>query len=156
MININFVGRLGADAQVKTSRDGKQYLSFSIVTDVYNNKTKQAEGVWFQATIFDDNLVSRFNGRLTKGSQVFVSGTESVRLWQKQNNEYAIARDITINNMDYVSSRKSETENAVEDVTSSVATTAQITVDCGTLTPPTPSQTVASLASAAADDDLPF
>ena len=73
-VNINVIGRLGADAEVKESAKGK-FVTFRLATDVWMPQTKSNETVWFRVSDFSNRTLS-IAEHLKKGRQVHVSGTE--------------------------------------------------------------------------------
>ena len=55
MIQINLTGRLAADAERKISKTGKEYLSFRIGSNKFNDKDEQGnqKTYWFNVTTFN-------------------------------------------------------------------------------------------------------
>lgn len=73
------VGRLGRDAEIKTSASGTTYAKFSVATDHgYGDKKVTT---WVEVTVFGKS--AEFAGKLAKGDQVAVSGKTYLRTWEK-------------------------------------------------------------------------
>lgn len=66
-------GRLGADAEIKTTKTGKSYLRFSLANTLYSNGQNTTE--WFDVSAFDQKLIDNKIKILKKGTYVIVTGT---------------------------------------------------------------------------------
>jgi single stranded DNA-binding protein len=73
-----FIGRIGADATVRTTKDGKSWASFSVAVDT--DKDAEAAMSWVRVALFGDS-VDALAPRLTKGVQVYVEGRLTLRPW---------------------------------------------------------------------------
>lgn len=71
MRNIIIDGRLGKDAEIKSTKDGKQYLSMAVANDIYANGEVKTE--WFNVSSFIDSDLKRAQ-YLTSGRFVIISG----------------------------------------------------------------------------------
>jgi single-strand DNA-binding protein len=71
MINANLLGRLGRDAELRTTPSGTSVLSFALATDSGYGDNKKT--VWVDAVIFGKRAES-LNGMLLKGSSVLIRG----------------------------------------------------------------------------------
>ena len=49
MVNVNFVGRLGGDSEIKES-NGKQFIVMRVAVDDYNFSTKEKTTQWINVT----------------------------------------------------------------------------------------------------------
>jgi len=87
MIQVQILGNLGRDAEVKTIND-KQYLSFSVAS---TEKRNNEESVTWVSVLYpyQEALVPY----LKKGQQVFVSGRMKAGIYQNNNN---IGMDISV------------------------------------------------------------
>ena len=98
MIQINLTGRLAADAERKISKTGKEYLSFRIGSNKFNDKDEQGnqKTYWFNVTTFNQRHfgIAQY---LTKGKPIIVVGDYSDRLYQNREGNCDIARDIMAN-----------------------------------------------------------
>ena len=101
MKQIVFDGRLGKDATINTSKNGNQYLKFSVANTSYSNGEEKTE--WFDVVTFNDKLIKAKSSVLKKGSYVIISGTwdsdTSVRDNKVWLNHYVTASDINVPNL---------------------------------------------------------
>jgi single-strand DNA-binding protein len=73
-----FTGRLGKDAEVRTTRDHKPWAAFSVAVDT--QKDSEAATSWVRVNLFGDT-VDAMAPRLVKGVEVYVEGRLSLRNW---------------------------------------------------------------------------
>lgn len=101
MKTIVFDGRLGKDAVLNTSKNGNQYLKFSVANTTFSNGQEKTE--WFDVTTFNENLIKAKSQVLKKGSYVIITGTwdsnTSVKDSKVWLNHYVTATDINIPNL---------------------------------------------------------
>ena len=145
MVNVNVIGRLGADAELINGKNG-QFLSFRMAVDdrVKNEKTT----TWFRVTLNGDR-VSKLVEYLTKGKLINVIGTETVGIYNAKDGTPQISRDIAASNVEFVSvgSGSTASDSAVETKGTTEVTTGKFEKK----------PTVAATASAdSSEDDLPF
>lgn len=145
MVNVNVIGRLGADAELINGKNG-QFLSFRMAVDdrVKNEKTT----TWFRVTLNGDR-VSKLVEYLTKGKLINVIGTETVGIYNAKDGTPQISRDIAASNVEFVSvgSGSTASDSAVETKDTTEVTTGKFEKK----------PTVAATASSdSSDDDLPF
>ncbi len=145
MVNVNVIGRLGADAELINGKNG-QFLSFRMAVDdrVKNEKTT----TWFRVTLNGDR-VAKLAEYLTKGKLINVVGTEAVSIYNAKDGTPQISRDIAASNVEFVSvgSGSTASDSAVETKDTTEVTTGKFEKK----------PTVAATASAdSSDDDLPF
>ncbi len=145
MVNVNVIGRLGADAELINGKNG-QFLSFRMAVDdrVKNEKTT----TWFRVTLNGDR-VSKLVEYLTKGKLINVIGTETVGIYNAKDGTPQVSRDIAASNVEFVSvgSGSTASDSAVETKDTTEVTTGKFEKK----------PTVAATASAdSSDDDLPF
>ncbi len=98
MRQIELTGHLVADAERKISKTGKEYLSFRIGSNEFNDKDEQGNQrtYWFNVTTFNQRHfgIAQY---LTKGKPIIVVGDYSDRLYQNREGNCEIARDIMAN-----------------------------------------------------------
>lgn len=163
MVNVNFIGRLGADAEIRTSKTNRQYVLLRVATDEYRNGEKSTS--WLNVTYFGDRAlkIAQF---LKKGSHVFVMGTEMVSTYKTRTEEIGISRDIIADRIEFVSSGTANTPHDQAFDTGTLQPT-QPTNNVNTqpsndehASQPSiqavPSYAVPSNAVSDEDDDLPF
>lgn len=143
MVNINVIGRLGADAELIDGKNG-QFASFRLAVD--DRKNGKKETTWFRVTLNGDRA-GKIVEYLTKGKLVNVIGTETVGTYQAKDGTTQISRDISASNVEFISvgSGSTTTETSTE-------TTAE-TVSTGELKKPVIKVAETTVTS---DDDLPF
>ena len=144
MINVNFNGRLGADAEVRTSKGGKQYVSMRVATDEFKNGEKST--AWLNVTYHSDRAI-KMQPFLKKGSAVSVIGSETVGTYQDKNGETQISRDVLADRIDFIGLGSSANTQSNEAVT-----------DTGKFkkSEKTNEAEMATATAATSDDDLPF
>ncbi len=159
MVNINFCGRLGADAEVRQMQDGTQFLSFNVA--VRDIKKKEKITTWLRVR-YDNVGLGQF---LKKGSNVYVSGIESVSLYTNKNNEVQISRDVKAHAIEFIGGSNNENTTATNVaqtvMTPKIENATTVNSDemsCGVFKPQTPQAVsmAATVASSSFDDDLPF
>lgn len=98
MKQIELTGHLVADAERKISKTGKEYLSFRIGSNEFNDKDEQGnqKTCWFNVTTFNQRHfgIAQY---LTKGKPIIVVGDYKDRLYQNREGNCEIARDIMAN-----------------------------------------------------------
>lgn len=164
-VNINIIGRLGADSEIKESKLGHKYVTFRIACNEYRNN--QEETSWFNVFDYSERAL-KMAQYWKKGSMLQVFGTETVRIYQNQNGENAIGRDIRAYSVDFVNAGGNSTQVAEANTaaqTTAPNTTAQAVATprsataptMGTFAPPTSQAPSFSTPVANTDsDDLPF
>lgn len=149
-VNVQVVGRLGNDSEVKTGKNG-QFVTFSLATDEF--KGGKNETAWLNVAYYDEKGL-KMAQYLKKGSMINVTGVETVGIFTNRNGEAQVSRDIRAFNIDFVNSGQSGTTQSSDSTT---ATKEATDVSCGKLVKskvatPTPTQ----VSQKSADEDLPF
>jgi single-strand DNA-binding protein len=67
-------GNLGRDAELKTSKAGRQYLKLAV------RAGDKESGSWVSISVFDDDAIAKVD-KLTKGTAVYVEGSLSLDEW---------------------------------------------------------------------------
>ena len=145
MVNVNFIGRLGEDAELRTSKGGKQYVAMRVATDEFKNGEKGT--AWINVTYHGDRAI-KMHEYLKKGSAVSVMGSETVGTYQNKNGETQVSRDVLADRVDFLNLGKSGDGQTNETST-----------DTGTFKPKEQEAEMATAAAASASDgadDLPF
>ena len=146
-VKVNVIGRLGADAEVRESKNGK-FVTFRVATDEFKNNTN--ETVWLSVSDFTSRTL-KLAEYLKKGKLIDLSGVETCRIYNDKNGQPQIARDIIADRVEFVNVGSSGNTNST---TATETTNPGFPADCGTLQPPTPQPSMAS--ASVDDDDLPF
>lgn len=97
MRNITVNGRLAADVVRQLSKQGREYINFSIANNEYGDE-KSSDGQvltqWFRVTSFLPQHI-KLAKHLTKGKPIIVTGHYSNRLYQNQKTgQWGISNEI--------------------------------------------------------------
>ena len=75
-IQAAFTGKVGRDAELKTSKHGKPWLSFSVAVD----ETSEEATTWVRVAVFGE-LATRLHPELKKGTEVYCEGRLKLESW---------------------------------------------------------------------------
>ena len=92
-------GHIVADAEKKISKSGKEYLSFRIANNEFNDEKGddgKTKPYWIGVTSFNQRHFS-MTQYLTKGKPVIVDGDYSDRIYRNKEGNCEISRDILAN-----------------------------------------------------------
>ena len=140
MLYVELIGRLGADAELKTSAKGNQFVSMRVASnDFFNGENVTT---WVNVMWSGERAV-KMQEHMKKGSAVSIHGTLRTSLFTNKNGEQSISTDLFADRVDFVNLGKSGDTQTNEGVT-----------DTGTLKPK--AQETSSAAASKDVDDLPF
>jgi single-strand DNA-binding protein len=140
MLYVELIGRLGADAELKTSAKGNQFVSMRVASnDFFNGENVTT---WVNVMWSGERAV-KMQEHMKKGSAVSIHGTLRTSLFTNKNGEQSISTDLFADRVDFVNLGKSGDTQTSEAVT-----------DTGTLKPK--AQETSSAAASKDVDDLPF
>ena len=92
-----FRGNLGADAELKTSKGGTPYLSFTVANSTNrkmdNGEWETTNTTWKRVTTWDN--LDALTPHLKKGTAVLIEGYEELRTWQKEDGSEGYSLDVT-------------------------------------------------------------
>lgn len=92
-----FKGNLGADAELKTSKSGTPYLSFTVANSTNrkldNGEWETTNTTWKRVTAWDN--LDALTPHLKKGTAVLIEGYEELRTWQKEDGGEGYSLDVT-------------------------------------------------------------
>lgn len=92
-----FKGNLGADAELKTSKSGTPYLSFTVANSTNrkldNGEWETTNTTWKRVTTWDN--LDALTPHLKKGAAVLIEGYEELRTWQKGDGSEGYSLDVT-------------------------------------------------------------
>jgi single-strand DNA-binding protein len=77
-----FVGHVGKNAEIRITKTGKRWASFSVAVDT--DRDAEAATSWVRVALFGDS-VDELAPRLVKGVEVYCEGRLSVRPWTDAN-----------------------------------------------------------------------
>ena len=104
MIQINLDGRLGKDAELKQSKNGRKYVSFSFANSIFINKEEKTN--WYNVISFNQTFIDQCE-KLTKGKYLFISGNYSDEAIAK-NGQIFINRNILADSFSYLSGNRTD------------------------------------------------
>jgi single-strand DNA-binding protein len=110
MNKVMLLGRLGKDAELKYSSEGKPRLSFSVATDYGRGDKKETE--WTDCVQFGDSA-ENLAQYLSKGKQVLVEGRLRTRSWEKDGAKH-YRTEVIVGHIEFAGEKPKETR-AVED-----------------------------------------
>lgn len=82
----NFIGRLGADPEVRSAGNSRVANLRLAVGEQWKDKAtgeKKEKTEWISVTVWGDGLVGVCEKYIKKGSRLFVSGKMQTRQWEK-------------------------------------------------------------------------
>lgn len=96
----SFIGRLGADPEIKSFSNGGRIANLRIACgEQWKDKAtgeKKERTEWISVTINSDGLVGVAERYLKKGSRVFIQGKLQTRKWQDQSGQDRYSTEIII------------------------------------------------------------
>lgn len=150
MVNVNFVGRLGGDSEIKES-NGKQFIVMRVAVDDYNFSTKEKTTQWINVTSHNSNVMN-MQQYLKKGSSVMVLGTSRIRTYVNKEQVVVPTMDVFADRIEFVGGSSKETnEQTTKNVDFGAFPSATQAAQ-----QPTQQQTATSQAQNVNVDDLPF
>lgn len=99
-----FTGRLGADAELRSTQSGEKVLSFRVANDVGFGDRKTTQ--WVECSLWGrrGEAISQY---MTKGKQVCVSGELSLREFQKRDGTAGSGLSVRVSEVDLMGGRDS-------------------------------------------------
>lgn len=80
MNNATFAGRIGRDAELRSTRDGKSVANFSLAVDEYAGQNER-KTLWVDCSMWGERA-AKLAQYLTKGTPVAVSGQVGIRTYE--------------------------------------------------------------------------
>ena len=118
-----FVGRLGADVEMRFTPNGQAVANFSVATDrTYKNANGEQVRVttWFRVSVWGKQAES-CNQYLTKGSMVLIEGTLNPdketgrpRIWTSADGRSGTSYEVNAQTVRFLSTRGSSAEAPTE------------------------------------------
>ena len=103
-----FTGRLGADAQVKKTPNGKTYMEMSVaVTTGYGDYKKT---LWIKVKQWGER-VNNIVGIFTKGALVSACGEPSINEWDGKDGSHHAGLEVNCMNIQILSNKKQTADN---------------------------------------------
>lgn len=86
------LGHLGADPEIRRSRDGKPIANFRVATSESwrdrNTGERKEKSEWHSVVIFNEGLAGVAEKYLRKGSKVLIEGQLQTRQWEKDGQKH--------------------------------------------------------------------
>ena len=96
------VGNLGADPDVRSTKDGRPVVNLSIATSENwrdkNSGERREKTEWHRVVIFSEGLCRIAEQYLKKGSKVYVEGQLQTRKWQDDNGNDRYTTEVVLQN----------------------------------------------------------
>lgn len=112
MNKISATGRVVADAEVRYTPGGDAIASFRVASDVGYGERKTTN--WFSCQIWGKRGEA-IAQHLTKGQQVTVFGTLTLREWTNKDGAKAVSPDIRVDEIDLQGGRREAARPADDD-----------------------------------------
>ena len=94
------VGNLGADPEIRQTKDGKSIANLSVATSESwkdrNTGERREKTEWHRVVIFNEGLARVAEQYLRKGSKVYVEGQLQTRKWQDQNGQDRYSTEVVL------------------------------------------------------------
>ena len=94
------VGNLGADPEVRQTKDGRPIVQLSIATSENwkdkNTGERREKTEWHRVVIFSEGLARVAEQYLRKGSKVYLEGQLQTRKWQDQNGQDRYTTEVVL------------------------------------------------------------
>ena len=148
MIYTQVIGRLGADSELRTSKNGNQFVAMRVASNDFVNGENVT--TWLNVMWSGERAV-KMQEHMKKGSLVSIYGTLRTSLFTNKNGEQAISTDVFADRIDFVSGGNS----GATPTSDAVADTATLTQKQKEETQ-TEAMAKVTASSASSDDDLPF
>lgn len=107
------IGRLGADAEIKTVKSGDKVCSFKIATnEKWTDKKdgkKQESTEWHSCSIWGKRG-EIFAEYTAKGSLIYIEGKLATRSWEDKNAVTRYFTEIKVSNFEFLDSKKKDAE----------------------------------------------
>ena len=96
------VGNLGADPEIRSTRDGRPVATLSIATsDSWRDRAsgeRRERTEWHRVVIFSEGLCKIVERYLKKGAKVYLEGELRTRKWQDQSNADRYTTEVVLQN----------------------------------------------------------
>ena len=158
MATIILTGRLGRDAELRQTANGRQFLSFSMAEDVRENKdTRRTD--WYSVSTMQQQYLGEFAKYLTKGKPIQVIGDIKTSIYTRRDGGVDIDRNIRASQINFIDfgRREDEQQGPTHVVQTQQSQPAQSAVQYQAPVPTQqPVHMPASATSGEPEDDLPF
>ena len=110
LISYAFTGRLGSDAQIKRTPNGKTYMEMSVaVTTGYGEYKKT---LWIKVKQWGER-VNNIVGIFTKGALITACGEPSINEWDGKDGSHHASLEVNCMNVQILSSKKPAADGSI-------------------------------------------
>lgn len=113
-MNINVIGRITQDFELKTSDSGVDYAHFSLVTNKGQGKNRKT--YYLKCTVYEALARKLVKARAKAGSHIYVTGGLSTADFRRNNGELGYELLISVHDWSYVSGSSNKESSAREVV----------------------------------------
>lgn len=96
------VGNLGADPDVRSTKDGRPVVNLSVATSENwrdkNSGERREKTEWHRVVIFSEGLCRIAEQYLKKGSKIYIEGQLQTRKWQDDNGNDRYSTEVVLQN----------------------------------------------------------
>jgi len=96
------VGNLGADPDVRSTKDGRPVVNLSVATSEQwrdkNSGERREKTEWHRVVLFSEGLCRIAEQYLKKGSKVYVEGQLQTRKWQDDSGADRYSTEVVLQN----------------------------------------------------------
>tara|TARA_B100000530_G_C15617711_1_gene353043 strand:+ start:141 stop:563 length:423 start_codon:yes stop_codon:yes gene_type:complete len=97
---VNLIGRLGKEPEIKATKAGDKFAKFSLATNTYRKDKVSGEIMedtqWHDVTVWDPKLAVKIEDKASKGSQVQITGMIKYRKYTDKTGAERKATDIEV------------------------------------------------------------
>lgn len=101
---VQLIGNLGADPEIRFTQDGKKVANFSLATnDQWKDKNsgeKREHTEWHRIVVFNEGLADVVERFARKGSKLFIQGALRTRKWQGQDGKDKWTTEVVLQGYD--------------------------------------------------------
>lgn len=97
---MEIMGRLVADAQIKATKNGDEYIDMRMVVNQYKGKDNDSEPLWISVRSF--NTPKSIVKYYTKGRPLIVEGTYDQKLYETKDGRWGVDNSILAYRIDFV------------------------------------------------------
>ena len=152
MKHIMLEGRLGRDAEIKTTANQKKYITFTLAVDS-RGKDGEKTTDWFTVSSFQENHLGKFADYLKKGTGLIVMGTPSFSTWLDRNGQPRIDLNVRASNLEFPTLGGKEGEEKKEQAAAPAQAPAPVAAQAHAQAP---TYTPDVQGGGEPEDDLPF
>jgi single-strand DNA-binding protein len=93
------IGRLGKDAEIRTTQDGKEIANFTLATseswkDKSGERKERVE--WHRVVVYNPHLINTIKNYTSKGSNIYLEGSLQTRKWQNKEGQDQYTTEIVL------------------------------------------------------------